>query len=41
MVHEVQLQIFLSTVTAEFGAHRRTLKQALSLPAVKVQEQQD
>ncbi|MEL6896009.1 MAG: tetratricopeptide repeat protein [Planctomycetota bacterium] len=34
-------KIFLSTVTNEFGPHRRLLKGDLSLPSVKVQEQGD
>ena len=32
-------RIFLSSVTGEFGEHRRMLKADLSLPRVKVQEQ--
>ncbi|MBC8115813.1 MAG: ATP-binding protein, partial [Candidatus Saccharimonas sp.] len=34
-------QVFLSTVTTEFGEHRALLKADLSLPRVKVQEQGD
>lgn len=34
-------QIFLSTVTNEFGEHRKLLRADLSLPSVKVQEQDD
>ncbi len=34
-------QVFLSTVTDEFGPHRGLLKADLSLPRVKVQEQAD
>lgn len=33
--------IFLSTVTSEFGDHRLAIKQSLSLPHIKVQEQSD
>ncbi len=34
-------RVFLSSVTGEFGEHRRMLKDDLSLPRVKVQEQDD
>ncbi|MEK6259418.1 MAG: tetratricopeptide repeat protein, partial [Planctomycetota bacterium] len=41
MTDPILRQIFLSTVTSEFGEHRALLKADLSLPRVKVQEQGD